>query len=104
MNRSNQSAAEGRLGQAERSRLKPAGTQAQMKGPFHEPRTYRDGPLPLNLPSGMIRTRSTASHSFQAKSGTRWNASLPSSGAQGAPKGLVHGPDAWPEAAEAAYE
>src|SRR5664279_1461207 len=42
--------------------------------------------LPLNLSSEMVRTRSTASHSFRAKSGTRWNASLPSSGAQGAPR------------------
>jgi hypothetical protein len=39
-----------------------------------------DKPLPLNL----VGTRSTASHSFRAKSGTRWNASLPGSGAQGA--------------------
>jgi hypothetical protein len=46
----------------------------------------RDGLLPLNLSSEMVRTRSTASHSFRAKSGTRWNASLPSSGAQGAPR------------------
>jgi hypothetical protein len=36
--------------------------------------------LPLNLSSGMVRTRSAVSHSFRAKSGTRWNASLPSSG------------------------
>jgi hypothetical protein len=41
---------------------------------------------PLNLSSEMVRTRSTASHSFRAKSGTRWNASLPSSGAQGGPR------------------
>jgi hypothetical protein len=34
---------------------------------------------PLNL----VGTRSTASHSFRAKSGTRWNASLPGSGAGG---------------------
>jgi hypothetical protein len=29
-----------------------------------------------------VRMRSTASHSFRAESGTRWNASLPGSGAQ----------------------
>jgi hypothetical protein len=32
----------------------------------------------------MVRTRSTASHSFRSESGTRCNASLPGSGAQGA--------------------
>jgi hypothetical protein len=32
----------------------------------------------------MVRTRSTASHSFRAESGTRWNASLPGAGAHGA--------------------
>jgi len=42
--------------------------------------------LPLNLPRGMVRTCSPASQAFRAKSGTRWNTSLPGSGAQGASK------------------
>src|ERR1019366_2529694 len=33
----------------------------------------RGSPFSLNRPSGMVRTRSTASHSFRARSGTRWN-------------------------------
>ena len=48
-------------------------------------RTARLGPR-KNLPPRMVRTRSTASHLFWTKSGTRWNASLPGSGAQGASK------------------
>ena len=36
--------------------------------------------LHLNPASGMVRTRSTASHSFRAKSETRWNESLPGQG------------------------
>jgi len=43
-------------------------------------------PSALNLPPGMVRTRSTASHSVRAKSGTRWNASLPGSRTQRASK------------------
>ena len=41
------------------------------------------------LPSGMVGTRSTASVTSPENNGTRWNASLPSSGAQSALK--IHG-------------
>ena len=45
-------------------------------------RVVAAGPRAEILASGMVRTRSTASHSFQAKSETRWNVSLPGSEAQ----------------------
>jgi molybdate transport system ATP-binding protein len=45
-------------------------------------RVVAAGPRAEILSSGLVRTRSTASHSSQAKSGTRRNASLPDSGAE----------------------
>ena len=40
--------------------------------------------LPVTLPLNRVRTRSTASHLLRRKLGTRWNASLPGLGPQGA--------------------
>jgi len=57
--------------------LRPRTGRDQRRTSAHRPEFFSP---PMNLPPGMVRTRSTASHSFRAKSGTRWNASLPGSG------------------------